>query len=150
MCNIQRLSANLSRESVILMGRKWALFVSLSTITHTSSCPLGSLGRPTTKSIAIWSHFHIGTSRGWSCLASLWCSAFTSWQEGHYATYSATLHFMPHHQIFFYRSWYILLLPGWTVYCVWWVSSIISPIKSTLLEITVLPLLVFNVPLSVK
>jgi hypothetical protein len=45
--------ASLSMESVILMGRKWMLFVSLSTITHMISCSLGSLGGPMTKSIAI-------------------------------------------------------------------------------------------------
>jgi len=46
------------------MGRKWVLFVSLSTMTHMISYPLGTLGRATTKSIAIFSNFHISTSRG--------------------------------------------------------------------------------------
>jgi hypothetical protein len=51
------ISTNLSKESVILMGRKWALFLSLSTITHTTSCPLGAFCRPMTKSIALFDPF---------------------------------------------------------------------------------------------
>jgi hypothetical protein len=112
------ISASLSIEFVILMGRKWVLFVSLSTMTHMTSCLLATLGRATTKSIAIWSYFHISTSRGWSCPAGLWCLAFTSWRKGHCATYLATLRFMSYQQNFFFRSWYILLLLGWTIYLV--------------------------------
>jgi len=111
------ISASLSIEFVILIGRKWVLFVSLSTMTHMISYPLGTLGRATTKSIAIFSNFHISTSRGWSWPAGLWCLAFTSWHKGHCATYSATLLFMSYLQNFFFKSWYILLLLEWTVYC---------------------------------
>ncbi|KAJ0941373.1 hypothetical protein HanRHA438_Chr02g0093811 [Helianthus annuus] len=46
------------------MGKKWALFVSRSTITHIVSCPLFILGSLVTRSIVISSHFHIGISKG--------------------------------------------------------------------------------------
>jgi hypothetical protein len=59
-------SASLSIESVTLIGRKWAHFINLSIMTHITSCLLGAFGRPTTKSITIWSHFHVGTSSGLS------------------------------------------------------------------------------------
>ena len=53
-------------EAVLLLltGIKWALFVSLSTITQMLVLPLLDLGISSIKSIEMMSHFHCGTSKG--------------------------------------------------------------------------------------
>ena len=53
---------------LVFMGRKWADFFNLSTITHITSFPVDPFGNPITKSIVMCSHFHSGISRGWSFL----------------------------------------------------------------------------------
>ena len=79
-------SANCSSEYVILIGKKCADLVNLSTITHTTSCPLVVLGKPTTKSMEICSHFHSGISIGCRTPAGRWCSALIFWQTRHFST----------------------------------------------------------------
>jgi hypothetical protein len=59
---------------------KWATLVSRSTIIQRKSYPDWVLGNPTTKSIAIVSHFHLGTREGCNNLAGHWFSALTFWQ----------------------------------------------------------------------
>ena len=55
---------NLSKAKVIRTGRKFANFVSRSTITHTASCFCCVRGKWVTKSIVTCSHFHSATSNG--------------------------------------------------------------------------------------
>ena len=64
-------------------------------------------------SIPISSHFHWGICNGCNNPAGLWCSALILWQLSHVATCSAISLFIPYHQNFFFRSWYIFSLPGW-------------------------------------
>ena len=98
------------------MDIKCADFVYRSTITHIASWPFFVLGRPTMKSIVIWSHFHSGISSGCSSPPGRWCSVLTFWQVRHLATYSATYFFIPDHQNHSFKSWYILVAPRWTEY----------------------------------
>ncbi|KAJ0847136.1 hypothetical protein HanRHA438_Chr15g0732741 [Helianthus annuus] len=54
------MSAKVENLSVSLIAKKWADFVSRSTITQIVSFPRWDLGRPVTKSMEISSHFHYG------------------------------------------------------------------------------------------
>src|SRR3954466_15019665 len=81
-------------------------------ITQIESWPLGDRGRPETKSIVIWPHFHCGISKGWSNPWGLWCSALTCWHVVHRDTYLATALFIPGHLYCRIRSRYIFVLPG--------------------------------------
>jgi hypothetical protein len=75
---------------------KWATLVSRSTITQRESYPDRVLGNPTTKSVAISSHSHSGTCKGYNFLAGRWCLTLTLWQVSQRATYLATsLHSIP-------------------------------------------------------
>lgn len=49
---------SLSIESVLAIGKKWVLFVNLSTTTHMEFFPIDVLGKLTTTSMDISSHFH--------------------------------------------------------------------------------------------
>jgi hypothetical protein len=49
-------------EIVVFMGRKWATFVSLSITTQIASLPLEERGNPTTKSMVMFSNFHVGSA----------------------------------------------------------------------------------------
>jgi len=53
----------LSKEYRMLMGIKCADFVNLSMITQIESWFVGVFGKLDTKSIAMLSHFHSGTSK---------------------------------------------------------------------------------------
>ena len=83
---------------VMRTGKKCAVLVNLSTITHIESNSLVVLGNPVTKSIVILSLFHSGISKLWSVPTSLWCSTLTCWHVRHLTTKSATSFFMPFHQ----------------------------------------------------
>src|SRR3954464_2549336 len=98
----------------MLMGRKWADLVNLSTITHMASCFCLDRGSPDTKSIVIISHFHCGTSKGWSGPTGRRCKALTCWQGRHLEMNSATSFLAPGREYCPRRSWYILVLPGCT------------------------------------
>ncbi|KAL9995647.1 hypothetical protein Hdeb2414_s0007g00238111 [Helianthus debilis subsp. tardiflorus] len=69
------------------------------------------------------SHFHTGISNCCSSPEGFWCSALTCEQVRHLDTYSAISFFIPIHQKFFLKSWYILLFPGCIVYLDLWDSS---------------------------
>ena len=81
-------------------------------------------------SIIILSHFHSGVSEGWINPAGLWCSAFTCWQVRHLLTKVNTSRFIPGHQYFCLKSWYILVVLGFIEQGAWW-ASIKSCILST-------------------
>ena len=62
------LTYALARASTLLvsfMGMNLAVLVNLFTITHIVLLPPRLLGKATTKSMDIESHFHVGISRGW-------------------------------------------------------------------------------------
>jgi hypothetical protein len=84
-----------------------------STITQMESQPLDVLGSPTIKSILISSHYQDGTGEGCNSLADFRWTALTRWHVTHLATYYAISIFIFVHQNICFRSWYILLLPGW-------------------------------------
>jgi len=104
--------ANLIIDILRFMAKKCALLVSRSTMTQMVSCPLKVCGRWVTKSIEMLSHFHTGTSKGCIIPPGLWCSTFTFWQVRQADTYCATSFFIPCHQKFSLRSWYILVMPS--------------------------------------
>jgi len=58
-------------EFVVFMGIKWETFVNLSITTQIASLLLGEQGKPTTKSMVMFSHFHIGISSGFNNPAGL-------------------------------------------------------------------------------
>ena len=87
--------ASLSVEYIFLMGKKWTVFVNLSTITQMASYPLDVRGKPLTKSMAIMSHFHSGMGYCCNNPEGLWCSSFTCWQVRHLETNSAISLFIP-------------------------------------------------------
>ena len=94
---------------------KWASFVSLSMITHIKSWFCCDLGKPITKSIVIYSHFHSGIGSGCRSPEGFWCSTLTCWQVKHFDTYSSTSRFILSHQKFLFTSLYIFVPPGWMV-----------------------------------
>jgi len=116
-------SANLSIDSFWFIGKKWAHFVSRSTITQIASKPLVVLGKWVTKSIAMLSHFHWGISNGSRVPPGLWCSIFAFWQTRQDGTKSATFVFMPVHQNVAFKSLYILVIPGCMLRRLLWPSS---------------------------
>src|SRR6185369_17125723 len=97
---------------VVFTGRKCAVLVRQSTITHIESYPLEVLGKPTMKSILMSSHFQEGILRGCKGPAGLKWLALTLRQVSYSDTYFAISRFILVHQNRCLRSWYILLLPG--------------------------------------
>jgi hypothetical protein len=77
---------------------KWAVFVSLSTITQIESFFLAVRGKPIMKSILMSSHFHMGIDNGWSTPDDFKWLAFILWQVSHSATYLAISTFILDHQ----------------------------------------------------
>ena len=88
---------------------KWADFVNLSTITQIESNFPNVFGRPTTKSIAILSHIHLGMGILWSVPPGLWYSYFTCWQFGNWATKSTMSRFILLYQKCCFRSQVLLM-----------------------------------------
>ena len=103
---------NLAIDILRFTGKKWALFVSRSTITHVASWPWTDLGKWVTKSIAMLSHFLLRISNGCNNSPGLWCSTFAFWQVKHVTTYWVISLFIPDHQNDSFRSWCILVVPG--------------------------------------
>lgn len=89
------------------------------------SYPCAVRSNPTIKSMPISSHFQLGIGKGWSKLAD------GSWQPlillhvSHLTVYSAISFFIHFHQKLYFKSWYILLLPGWIENLERWASSMI-------------------------
>jgi len=69
------------------------------------------------------SHFHSGILKGWRVPAGLRWLALTLRQMSHSDTYLAISLFILVHQNRCFRSWYILLLPGWRDSREVWASS---------------------------
>jgi hypothetical protein len=61
--------------------------------------------------------------RGWRTPAVLRWLALTLWQISHSKTYFAISRFIRVHQKFYFRSWYILVLPGCIENMDKWASS---------------------------
>ena len=76
------------------------------------------------------SHFHSGIGNYCRNLEGLWCSNFTCWQVRHLDTKSATSLFIPFYQYVFFKSWYILVEPGWILEVEKW-AFIISFLSSS-------------------
>jgi len=93
------------------MGRKCTNFVSRSTTTHIASCPCGDRGSPVTKSIVTWLHFHSEIDKGTSNPGGFLCSALTCWHIKKLCMKLAISFFIPSHQKFVRRSWYIFVAP---------------------------------------
>jgi hypothetical protein len=92
---------------------KWEVLVSLSAITQIEFFFLAVRGKPTLKYILMWSHFYMGIDKGWSTPTDFKWLAFIRWQVSHSATYLAISTFILDHQKFCFKSWYILVFPGW-------------------------------------
>jgi hypothetical protein len=107
------------------MGMKWADLVKQSKMTHIELYPREVWGKPTMKSIHMFSHFHLGILKGCRFLAGLKWLALTRRQVSHSDTYFAISRFILVHQKFFFKSWYILLVPRWIEYREQWASSMI-------------------------
>jgi hypothetical protein len=73
----------------------------------------------------MFSHFHSGMLKGCRFSVGLKWSVLILWQVSHSNTYFAISHFILVHQKFFFKSWYILLVPGWIEYREQWASSMI-------------------------
>jgi hypothetical protein len=84
-------------------------------MTHIKLYPCEVRGKPTMKSIQMFSHFHLGMLKGCRFPTGLKWSALTPRQVSHSDTYLAISHFILVHQNFFFKSWYILV-PGWIEY----------------------------------
>jgi hypothetical protein len=110
---------------VMATGMNWADLVKRSTMTHNELYPREVQGKPTMNSIQMFSHFHSGILKGCRFLAGLKWSALILRQVSHSDTYLAISHFILVHQKFFFKSWYILLVPGWIEYREQWASSMI-------------------------
>jgi hypothetical protein len=94
-------------------------------MTHIELYPREVRGKPTMKSIQIFSHFHSGMLKGCRFPGGLRWSTLTLWHVSHSDTYFAISRFIRVHQKFFFKSWYILLVPGWIEYCEQCASSMI-------------------------
>jgi hypothetical protein len=110
---------------VVATGMKWANLVKRSTMTHIALYPHEVRGKPTMKSMQMFSHFHSGILKGCRFPAGLKWSALILWQVSHSDTYFALSCFILVHQKFFFKSWYILLVPEWIEYHEQWASSMI-------------------------
>ena len=106
-------SVSLDTDHLVLNGRKWEVFISRSTITQTPSNPACVLGKPTTKSIVMCSHFHWGIYNSWSNSDGLWYSALIYWHVKHWETKVATCFFISGHQKCLLKFLYILVAPRW-------------------------------------
>jgi hypothetical protein len=73
----------------------------------------------------MFSHFHLGMLKGCRFPTGLKWSALIFWQVSHSDTYFAISRFILIHQKFFFKSWYILLVPRWIEYREQWTSSMI-------------------------
>jgi hypothetical protein len=110
---------------VVAIGMKWADLVKRSMMTHIELYPHEVWGKPTMKSMQMFSHFHSGILKGCRFSPGLKWSALILWQVSHSNTYLDISCFILIHQKFFLRSWYILLVPGWIEYHEQWASSMI-------------------------
>jgi hypothetical protein len=98
------------------MGMKWADLLKRSTMTHIELYPREVWGKPTMKSMQMFSYFHSGMLKGCRFLVGLKWSALILRHVSHSDTYFAISCFILVHQKFFFKSWYILLVPGWIEY----------------------------------
>jgi hypothetical protein len=110
---------------VVAMGIKWADLVKRSTMTHIELYPREVRGKPTMKSMQMFSHFHSGILKGCRFSVGLKWSALILWQVSHSDTYFAISRFILVYQKFFFKSWYILLVPEWIEYREQWATSMI-------------------------
>jgi hypothetical protein len=124
MCNIYN-SAYYLTLYVVDTGIKWVDFIKWSTMTHIELYPREVRDKPTMKSMQMFSHFHSGMLKGCRFLAGLRWSALTLRHVSHLDTYFAISCFIRVHQKFFFKSWYILLAPGWIEYLEQWASFMI-------------------------
>lgn len=97
--------------------------VILSTMTRTKSCSFYVLGRPTTKSILILSHYHVGLSIYWVRHPVLRCSVLIFWQLGNSSTNIEISRSIPSNQKFSIL-WYILVKIWWMEWLEPWACSI--------------------------
>jgi hypothetical protein len=123
MCAMYR-SAYCLALYLVPTGMKWDDFIKWSTITHIESCPHEVRGRPIMKSMQMSSHFHSRTLKGCRFPTVLRWSALTLRQVSHSTTYFTIFHFILVHQNFFFKSWYILLVPRWIEYLEQWARSV--------------------------
>jgi hypothetical protein len=124
MCDIYN-SAYCLTLYVVSTGMKWADLVKRPMMTHIELYPREVRGKPTMKSMQMFSHFHSGMLKGCRFLVGLTWSALTLRHMSHSDTYFVISRFIRVHQKLFFKSWYILLVPGWIEYCKQWASSMI-------------------------
>ena len=77
-------------------------------MTQMALQPRGKFGSPTSKSIAMCSHFHSCIDRGCSSLVDFLCFALTCWYCRHCDTNSTISFFIPSHHNVSFKSWYML------------------------------------------
>src|SRR6185312_9332920 len=100
---------------------KWADLVSRSTITHMESCPFCVLGKPTTKSIPISSHFQTG----WvGVVTILLTSGVRPWSFDKYHNGRQTVQYPPS-----FSSTNIFIL---NPYISWWMLGVWSRLSNGL------------------
>lgn len=105
-----------------LSHTKWNKYANLlrrSITTHTILLPLGLHGNTMIKSTVIFSHIHSSIDNGWSNPHALWCSAFTCWHSWHLHTNLAISCFIPYHQKYYFKYWYIIIPLGWIDMSLW-------------------------------
>jgi hypothetical protein len=105
-------------------------------MTHIELYPREVWGKPTMKSIQMFSHFHSRMLQGCRFLVGLEWSALTLRNVSHSDTYFAISLFILIHGKLFFKSWYILLVPGWIEYLEQWAASMILQRSSTFFETT--------------
>lgn len=116
-CSLTMLSMyNRARYSVVwvaFVGIKCVNLVNLSATTQVELCFLRVLGRLVTKSYVTYSYFCASTSNDFNSPHGNWCCAFTSRQVWHFETKYTTSFFVLIHQYTLFKSWCILVTPGW-------------------------------------
>jgi hypothetical protein len=109
-------------------------------MTHIELYPCEVRGKPTMKSMQMFSHFHLGMLKGSRFPTGLKWSALTLQHVSHSDIYFSISRFILVHHKFFFKSWYILLVPGWIEYREQWASSMILRWSSKSFRITRRPL----------
>jgi hypothetical protein len=94
-------------------------------MSHIELYPREVQGKPTMKSMHMFSHFHSRMLKGCGFLAGPKWLTLTLRHVSHSNTYFTISLFILVHQKLFLKSWYILLVPRWIEYLEQWASCII-------------------------
>ena len=101
---------------VFLIEIKCDDLVKWSIITHIELFHFVIRENPITKFIMISSHFYFEIGSGWSNPVGFWHTTLICWHCKRLPIYSRILLFIPTHQYIFFRSCYVIIIPGWIAY----------------------------------